>query len=649
MTYKTYIFDFDYTLADSSKGIVLCFRRILERHGHTGASDDDIRRTIGKSLEESFTLLCGVTDADTLRTYRKEYEREADTLMTVNTRLYPEVKEVLTALKAQGAQLAILSTKYRRRIGELVSQEFPAGFFDLIVGGEDVTHPKPHPEGLQKALTQLGAAPAETLYLGDSTVDAETAQAAGVDFAGVLHGVTTRDELAAYPHVAIYTDLRGLMPPQRVVSPERALPHTPAVQKRISLIQLLLLLYLGYMAMDELFLDDPYDSYLFTILFLLFLIRILCRRQVLPQAWHEALRRRLAPYLRRLRIVRVRIVRGTAIRPRSQESCHCLNCGETYIGNFCPRCGQNRRTSRYRFRNALSNIVGSFFNIDSGLSHTLIDLSYRPGHLIRHFIDGQRAPYFRPFQLLFLLAAFYIMSVRLVDPAALHETLSPNTQAKAETVMVLERLEKELDPEQNAVEHAIAKQALQLVKQDISRHPKDSLRIEKAEDEEEGEQLLANMRRIPQRLREYVRHHPFLDRVFSLLESWLHGNKAFLIMATLPLFAISTRLSFRHRRYRPRYNLTEHLFVQAYIACQLLLISIVLVFIHGHAAADDLYELSILGTFIVFWLDYLQLYRLPWRTALRRTIVMFIYSGLILFLVAILCVVTLTVMALIFK
>ena len=52
----------------------------------------------------------------------------------------------------------------------------------------------------------------ETLYIGDSVVDAETAQAAGVDFAGVLHGMTTREELAAYPYVCIMDDLRRLLP-----------------------------------------------------------------------------------------------------------------------------------------------------------------------------------------------------------------------------------------------------------------------------------------------------------------------------------------------------------------------------------------------------------------------------------------------------
>lgn len=54
MNYTTYLFDFDYTLADSSRGIVTCFRNVLNRHGYTHPTDNDIKRTIGKTLEESF-------------------------------------------------------------------------------------------------------------------------------------------------------------------------------------------------------------------------------------------------------------------------------------------------------------------------------------------------------------------------------------------------------------------------------------------------------------------------------------------------------------------------------------------------------------------------------------------------------------------
>lgn len=209
--YAAYLFDFDYTLADSSRGIVKCFRHVLERHEHTGIADETIKRTIGKTLQESFSILTGITDPETLEIYRKEYVKEADIHMTVNTFLFPETIEVLTALKKREAKIGIISTKYRYRILELLSQYLPDGFLDIIVGGEDVKTAKPSPEGLLFAINHLNCRKEEVLYIGDSTVDAETAQAGGTDFAGILHGATTREELEAYPHVVVAPDLRVLV------------------------------------------------------------------------------------------------------------------------------------------------------------------------------------------------------------------------------------------------------------------------------------------------------------------------------------------------------------------------------------------------------------------------------------------------------
>ena len=168
--YKVYLFDFDYTLADSSRGIVMCFRNVLERHQHTGITDDEIKRTIGKTLQESFSILTGITDADTLEAYKKEYVKEADVHMTVNTFLFPETEEVLTRLKTRGAKIGIISTKYRYRIMELLSKKLPSNFLDIIVGGEDVKEPKPSPEGVLLTIKELGCNKEEVLYIGDSIV-----------------------------------------------------------------------------------------------------------------------------------------------------------------------------------------------------------------------------------------------------------------------------------------------------------------------------------------------------------------------------------------------------------------------------------------------------------------------------------------------
>lgn len=209
--YGIYLFDFDYTLADSSEGIVKCFRKVLARNGYTGISDDSIKRTIGKTLEDSFAVLTGVSDAAVLSSFKDEYIAEANLCMTANTKLFPETKEVLSALKNRGAKIGIISTKYRYTIMELADRDFPPGFFDIVVGCEDVSIPKPSPEGVFYALERLDGTAADTLYTGDSVIDAEVAQAAGVDFFGVLHGTTTREELAVYPHVAVTDDLTGLV------------------------------------------------------------------------------------------------------------------------------------------------------------------------------------------------------------------------------------------------------------------------------------------------------------------------------------------------------------------------------------------------------------------------------------------------------
>ena len=205
------LFDFDYTLVDSHVGIVKCYRIVLERNGFMGVTDEEIKRTIGKTLEESFSILSGVTDAVRLAEFRAEYRKEADIYMTPNTFLFPDTEQTLNALKNGGLMLGIISTKYRFRFMDKMNQHFPKHFFDVLLGNEDINKPKPDPESILKALQKLHIFPDEMVYIGDSTVDAETAQNAGVPFVGVTTGMTTKEELAIYPHIAITSSLHEIL------------------------------------------------------------------------------------------------------------------------------------------------------------------------------------------------------------------------------------------------------------------------------------------------------------------------------------------------------------------------------------------------------------------------------------------------------
>ena len=211
MGYQLVLFDFDYTLADSSRGIVTCFQNVLKRHNFTDIEDETVKRTIGKPLEESFSILSGIEDDDTITSFKKEYVKEADTHMTVNTFLFPDTVHLLQELKKRNIKIGIISTKYRYRIIEFFEKHFSPDNFDIMVGGEDVTKHKPDPEGLLFAMNKLHCKPEEVLYIGDSTIDAETAERANVDFVGVTTGMTTLGELSAFPHVSILPRLGDLL------------------------------------------------------------------------------------------------------------------------------------------------------------------------------------------------------------------------------------------------------------------------------------------------------------------------------------------------------------------------------------------------------------------------------------------------------
>lgn len=210
-SYRNFLFDFDLTLADSSKGIILCYTNVLKENGYLNVSTRDICRTIGKTLVESFHILTGISDPQKLEDLRHAYTRQADIHMNRNTVFFEDALRMLPLLKDRGCGIGVISTKYRFRIQAVFGRDFPGlGLPDLIIGGEDVSHPKPHRESVDKAMERSGWKLQETLYVGDSTVDAQTAMNGGMDFCGILHGFTSTQELSCYPHVGIIRSLDEL-------------------------------------------------------------------------------------------------------------------------------------------------------------------------------------------------------------------------------------------------------------------------------------------------------------------------------------------------------------------------------------------------------------------------------------------------------
>jgi phosphoglycolate phosphatase len=205
------IFDFDYTLADSSAGVIECVNTSLRELQLPLASPEIIRRTIGMSLPRTFVTVAGEQHAAKAEAFMAGFKCRADQVMAALTTIYPQVGPVVRELKRRGIRVGIVSTKFRYRIEQTLRRDGLADLFDVIVGGEDVSEHKPDPQGIKQAMTALALTPSETLYIGDTTIDAETAARAGVAFLAVLSGVTPRHEFCKHSKVGIVDDLGQLI------------------------------------------------------------------------------------------------------------------------------------------------------------------------------------------------------------------------------------------------------------------------------------------------------------------------------------------------------------------------------------------------------------------------------------------------------
>ncbi len=208
--YQAVLFDFDYTLADASEGIAACISYALAKMGLPSASKQDMLHTVGLSLKETFVSLTGIKDEGQAVRFTEFFVQKSDEVMVTGTRLYQDALPCLYALKQEGYRLAVVTTKYHRRIDAVFAREQAAGIFDAILGGDDVKEPKPSPEGIFLALDALQCPPSRALYVGDSLVDAKTAQAAQIHFAAVLTGTTSAAQFEEFPRIGVYQGLSSL-------------------------------------------------------------------------------------------------------------------------------------------------------------------------------------------------------------------------------------------------------------------------------------------------------------------------------------------------------------------------------------------------------------------------------------------------------
>lgn len=208
MRYEALLFDFDGTLLNTNELILQSFHHVLNERFPGQYQVADCAQFIGPSLKQTFDALAPSETEQLIAAYRAFNEANHDTLITE----YPHVVETLTALKAMGAKLAIVSTK-RNDMIELGLQRLGiTALFDVKIGSDDVRHVKPHPEPVELALRQLGVTKDKSLMIGDNSHDIEAGNNAGVASVGVAWALKGEAYLRSFNPTYIVQDMRDFIP-----------------------------------------------------------------------------------------------------------------------------------------------------------------------------------------------------------------------------------------------------------------------------------------------------------------------------------------------------------------------------------------------------------------------------------------------------
>jgi phosphoglycolate phosphatase len=189
--YRAALFDLDGTLVDTAPDLAAAANRMLADLGRASLPDDRIRDYVGKGVvnlvNRCFEASGGGGEEDRARAHAV-FERHYSAGIADRSRPYPGVVDGLEALERAGIAMGCVTNKAGRFTEPLLELTGLRRFFGVVVSGDTVERRKPHPDPMLYAAGKLGASPAETLVVGDSLNDVQSARAAGCAVVVVPYG-----------------------------------------------------------------------------------------------------------------------------------------------------------------------------------------------------------------------------------------------------------------------------------------------------------------------------------------------------------------------------------------------------------------------------------------------------------------------------
>ena len=198
MPVRAILFDHDGTLVDSYPGIARCMRLTCRDLGKPEMTEEEVRGSIGPTLEDRFAELWGEGQAaEATRIYRAHYAVH----FLTGTRLLEGVKPTLEALAARGVPMACVTNKSWDYCVRQLEHFGLLGWMRVVYGNRQGFPPKPDPAMALAALEVLGVPPGEAVLVGDTAIDVRTARSAGVQAWVVPSEYTSREAIKQkHPH-----------------------------------------------------------------------------------------------------------------------------------------------------------------------------------------------------------------------------------------------------------------------------------------------------------------------------------------------------------------------------------------------------------------------------------------------------------------
>lgn len=194
--FKYVIFDLDGTLLNTIDDLADAGNWVCQNHGWPTHPVDAYKYFVGNGMVKLTTrfMPAHLRTPEQIQTTLGEFLPYYDTHKADKTAPYPGMHQLVTRLKAAGVSMAVLTNKAHELSGPIVEGYFPS-VFEHVQGALNDAPTKPDPTLLRKLMEDMGADSENTLFVGDSNVDIQTAKNGGLTSCGVLWGFRTRAEL----------------------------------------------------------------------------------------------------------------------------------------------------------------------------------------------------------------------------------------------------------------------------------------------------------------------------------------------------------------------------------------------------------------------------------------------------------------------